>query len=350
MAKNLEQDLFSSSTMTFGEHLEELRTCLVRSVIGLLLGCIFGLFVAHHVVIWIETPVLKGLKEHMVQVAKDQLTRTYQDSLTPEMFRVIDDYVLVMEEVLIEKTELARLTQSTEKPQDAEHVMGTGNVYHAGGLEEKLPPPNMDFVRTRLWRAAEAKIQALSPYESFMIYLKAAFVVGAVVTSPYIFFQIWSFVAAGLYPHEKSYVHIFLPISIGLFLGGASLAFFFVFGPVLDFLFSYNRSMNIAPDMRITDIISFVLLLPLGFGISFQLPLVMLFLNRIGILSLDAFMEKWRIAILLIFIISMILTPTGDPISMTMMAVPLTALYFLGLAMIKWMPRGKNPFGEALEP
>jgi sec-independent protein translocase protein TatC len=245
--------------------------------------------------------------------------------------------------------------ESAATPAPAESPASAGNSGSSGdprlaALDANLPPPSTDFVKTRLWREAQAKIQSLNPYESFMIYLKAALVVGAVVASPYIFFQIWSFVAAGLYPHEKGYVYIFLPISLGLFLAGASLAFFFVFGPVLEFLFSYNRSMNIAPDMRISDIISFVLLLPLGFGVSFQLPLIMLFLNRIGVLSLDAFVGKWRIAILAIFVISMVLTPSGDPISMSMMAIPLTGLYFFGLAMIKWMPRSRNPFGEAYEP
>ena len=182
-----------------------------------------------------------------------------------------------------------------------------------------------------------------------MIWLKAGFVSGLLFASPYIFYQIWAFVAAGLYPHEQKYVYIFLPFSLALFLAGAALAFFFVFGPVLDFLFSFSRSMGIDPDLRISEVISFVLFLPLGFGIAFQLPLVMLLVNRIGIVSIETYLEKWRIAILGIFVISMLLTP-ADPISMMLMAGPLTALYFLGVGLCKWMPRGRNPFDEAYEP
>lgn len=347
MAKNREEDLFANTTMTFGEHLEELRVCLTRALIGLVLGCFVGLFIAHRVVRWIETPVIKGLKEYMVDAAKEDLQRKYGDKVSDDMVRIIDQHVLVVEEVYLERREVARLAEDRAAAEEMNEQERYAEALNA--LTAELPPPSLDFVKTRLWREAEAKIQALSPYESFMIYLKAALVVGVVLASPYIFFQIWSFVAAGLYPHERNYVYLFLPISLGLFLSGAALAFFFVFGPVLDFLFSYNRSMNIAPDMRISDIISFVLLLPLGFGVSFQLPLVMFFLNRIGVLSLETFIDKWRIAILLIFVISMVLTPSGDPISMAMMALPLTALYFLGLAMIKWMPRGRNPFGDVSE-
>jgi len=118
---------------------------------------------------------------------------------------------------------------------------------------------------------------------------------------------------------------------------------------VLNFLFTFNRGMNIDPDPRISEWLSFVLFLPLGFGIAYQLPLVMLFLHRIGIFSINAYLKKWRIAILIIFVASMLLTP-ADPVSMLMMAMPMTALYFLGIALCKWMPRNKSPFSEAYEP
>lgn len=358
MAKKRDEDLFASTTMSFGEHLEELRSSLTRSLIGLLLGCVVGLFVATDVVRWIETPVLAGLKKHMVDVAQDNLKGRYGGKISEDMIQIIDQHVLVVEEVFFERELLRKLNElDAEAPspgspaaESAAESPGVRNDDPLAALTTALPPPTMNFVKTRIWRAAEAKIQSLSPYESFMIYLKAAMVVGAILASPYIFYQIWNFIAAGLYSHERSYVYVFLPISLGLFFAGAALAFFFVFGPVLDFLFSYNRSMNIAPDMRISDIISFVLLLPLGFGISFQLPLIMLFLHRIGMISLQTFVDKWRIAILAIFVISMVLTPTGDPISMSLMAVPLTGLYFLGLAMIKWMPSNRNPYGDVYEP
>ena len=117
--------------------------------------------------------------------------------------------------------------------------------------------------------------------------------------------------------------------------------------PVLDFLFSFNKAMGIAPEMRINDWLSFVMFLPLGFGIAFQLPLVMLFVNRIGLVSVEAYWDKWRIAVMGISVLSMLLTP-ADPISMVLMAGPLTVLYFLGIYLCKWMPTPTrdNPFGE----
>jgi len=101
--------------------------------------------------------------------------------------------------------------------------------------------------------------------------------------------------------------------------------------------------MGINPTPRISEWMSFVLMLPLGFGISFQLPLVMLFLERIGIFTVEVYLSKWRIAILVIAIISMFLTPS-DPGSMLLMGVPLVILYFVGIAMCRYMPKGKNRF------
>jgi sec-independent protein translocase protein TatC len=134
-----------------------------------------------------------------------------------------------------------------------------------------------------------------------------------------------------------------------LFWAGAGVAFFFAFRYVLEFLFSFNRSLNIQSEPRINEWIGFVLFMPLGFGIAFQLPLVMFFLNRIGVFSVKAYIQKWRIAVLVIFVVSMVLTP-ADPISMLLMALPLTFLYFFGIGMAKWMPRVRNPYRESYDP
>ncbi len=182
-----------------------------------------------------------------------------------------------------------------------------------------------------------------------MTWVKAGIITGLILASPWVLLQLWLFVATGLYPHEQRYVYVFLPISLVLFFSGVLLAFFFVFEPVLDFLFSFNSSLGISPQIRINEWISFVMFLPLGFGIAFQLPLVMLFLNRINVFSIDIYLSKWRIAVMVIFTLSMLLTP-ADPISMVMLAIPLTFLYFFGIGLCKWLPRGTNPYGEETEP
>lgn len=202
----------------------------------------------------------------------------------------------------------------------------------------------LETVPLEIWRKTNYKPQSLGVTEPFFVWLKAGLLGGLTLAAPFVFYELWAFVAAGLYPHEKKYVHLFLPVSLMLFAAGVLMAFFFVFSPVLEFLFTFNSSLNIAPEIRIGEWLSFAMFLPLGFGVAFQLPLVMLFVNRIGLVSVQTYLAKWRIAIMVIFVLSMFLTP-ADPISMLLLAVPLTGLYFLGIGMCVLMPRTENPFG-----
>ena len=110
---------------------------------------------------------------------------------------------------------------------------------------------------------------------------------GLVLSSPWVFYQLWAFVAAGLYRHERQYVKKFLPFSLGLFLGGVLLCFFGVLPLTLKFLLQFNVWLGIEPTLRISEWMSFATILPLVFGLAFQTPLVMLFLARIGIFTAD---------------------------------------------------------------
>ncbi len=209
----------------------------------------------------------------------------------------------------------------------------------------KIRPQKLDLVSLDIWEPSNARALSLNFMEGFMIWLKAGFITGLVISGPWVAYQVWSFVAAGLYPHEKKHVHIFLPISLLLFVLGVMLVFLFVFDTVLGFFLNVNFNLGIDMQPRINEWLSFVMFLPLGFGLAFQLPLVMLFLNRINVFTVNAYLSKWRIAIMVIFLLAMILTP-ADPLSMIMLAVPLSFLYFLGVLLCQWFPGNKHPFED----
>jgi len=160
------------------------------------------------------------------------------------------------------------------------------------------------------------------------------------LASPWIFYQIWAFVAAGLYQHERKYVHIYLPMSIGLFMTGAVFCFYFVFPLVLSFLIGFSQWLGVELQPRLSEYISLVLMMPMMFGISFQLPLVMLFLERIGVVTVQTYTENWRMSVLVMAIVSMLLTPS-DPGSMLLMLAPLIVLYFAGIQLCKMKPRAE---------
>lgn len=245
---------------------------------------------------------------------------------------------------------LARMKQAlaaTDDAQDRQNLTRRMNrALIVNMFSDTLPELKMNLVPLEVWELNTFEPQSLAATDGFFIWLKAAVVTGLCISFPWVFYCIWDFVAAGLYPTEKKYVHYFAPISTLLFLSGIALAYFFVFAPVLSFLFSFNQQLGIAPEMRINDWLSFVLFLPLGFGVAFQLPLIMLFLNRINVFTIEAYLSKWRVAIMCIFVLAMMLTP-ADPISMLLLAVPLTILYFLGIVMCRFMPGyHPNPFDE----
>ena len=274
--------------MTFGQHLEELRRCLFKAILGLTAGCLIGLLIGGYVVEFIQKPVRDALADFY----EEQSARKVQKDLerlrdagyalpadVKDIKNLMAKNSLTFEEVYINPKELARQLQLAGKP-----VLPAPPAAGAKEFSKE------DLVKVFLWREVaddpRIRMKGFNFQEPFMIWLKASFLVGAILASPWVFYQIWSFVAAGLYRRERRYIHVYLPFSVVLFLAGAALAFFCVFPPVLKFLLGFNTSQAIDPELRFNEWLGFVLMLPLGFGISFQLPLVMLFLERIGVFTI----------------------------------------------------------------
>ena len=187
------------------------------------------------------------------------------------------------EVALLEK---ADRNKGESQPLDAESTRRLNRILLSLAFKEHFSLPNPLVIETPLWKPISIRIQTLNAHEAFMIWLKAAFLSGLVMGQPLdLPTRSGPSSAPGLYPHERKYVYLYLPFSLILFMAGASMAFFFVFEHVLNFLFSFNESMEIDPDPRISEWLSFVLLLPIGFGVAFQLPLGMLFLYRMGIFT-----------------------------------------------------------------
>lgn len=343
------KDLFDDSVMTFGEHLEALRTHLIRAIIGLSIGVVVTMGFGESIIRLIRSPIDQALNRYSLTLKKPL---PVQDDV-----KGFDFWSTVWNSV---KGQFVPPSLPAEEIAKAAAIQNDATLQRVVTLEmpayellhqfhsldpDHYPPPN-DSLKTKTviinaqsedigsFRKAIAKIDdpiALNVQEAFMTYLKVSFIAGLILSSPWVFYQLWLFVAAGLYPHERKYVYVYLPISIGLFLGGAAFCFWGVFPTVLDFLLGFNIRMGITAQIRISEWINFAVLMPLLFGVSFQLPLIMLFLQKISIFQVKDYREKRRLAILAIAFLSMILTPTPDPMSMMMMMFPLLALYELGI-------------------
>ena len=178
----------------------------------------------------------------------------------------------------------------------------------------------------------EARLQSLAPAEGIISYMNICLIAGFVLASPWVFYQLWMFVAAGLYEKEKRYVYKAVPFSVGLFIAGA-LFFIFVIAPVtLRFLVLFNRQiLGVESNFTFKNYISFIMLMMLVFGLSFQTPIVVLILTKTGIVPLDAFRRWRRFVILAIVIIAASIIPGSDPFSLIALSLPMYLLYELGI-------------------
>ena len=341
MPNQYNEDLFADSTMTFGEHLGELRICLWRAILGLIAGIIVGMFLGGPVVNLIQRPLTSALSKYYQRDTEAKIAAVTgqngeQAGNEKKILETAKLRGMIAEDVYIDPQELPAQLR-TDYPREIPNVQASRE---SGQAEEN------GLIHILLWRKSaddpRVHLKSFSVWEGFGIYVKAAILVGLLLSSPWIFYQIWIFVAAGLYPHEKKYVRLYLPVSIGLFFFGACVAFSFVFEPVLNFLFSVNNWLGIELDPRISEWIGFALILPVGFGIGFQLPLVMYFLERTGIVTAGMFSKHWKIAVLIIWIAATVLTPP-DPFSQFFLGIPLTFLYFGGILLCKYLPhRGRT--------
>jgi Tat protein translocase TatC len=190
----------------------------------------------------------------------------------------------------------------------------------------------------------DPKFQALNPTEGFVVWLKLALIVAIVVASPLMAREVWGFVAAGLYPHEKKYVRLFAPLSYLLFLGGVAFLYYFVLPTALNFLFSFldPSVLPVRQDPRISEYLSFYIVMSLLMGLVFQLPLVMLFFMAIGMIRPATFRKYRRHFIVGAVTVMAVVSPTGDAPTLILISAPVVALYEIGILLGAFVGKGKR--------
>lgn len=181
----------------------------------------------------------------------------------------------------------------------------------------------------------------ISPAEAFWMYLKISFVAGLVCALPAVFYELWRFVSPGLLKKEKKYFLPFMVSSTTLFAAGAMFCFVIVLPFAMTFLLGY-QTKNLTPMISVGNYIDFCLKFILAFGVIFELPLVIIFLTRFGIVSPKTLAKKRKYAILIAFILAAVLTPTPDAFNQTLMAVPIIILYEVGILISRFMYRKRD--------
>jgi len=175
--------------------------------------------------------------------------------------------------------------------------------------------------------------------EGVFTYITLALIAGLIAALPIILWQIWGFIVPALYPNERRWVYILVPTSLLLFAGGLLFAYYSVFRVAVKFFVMISGDLQ--PMITIAKYLSFTIWFLLPFGLVFELPLVVMFLTRIGMVTPEFLVKKRKYALLIIFIVAAVLTPTPDPLTQTLMGGPMYLLYEISILVSKMVRKKK---------
>jgi sec-independent protein translocase protein TatC len=214
-----------------------------------------------------------------------------------------------------------------------------GGIFVATVIGFFLAQTVLDF----FLRPYRGQLQTIGPTEGLETYFKVAFLIGFVLSMPLTLYQFWLFIAPGLNKREKRFVYIFVPSAFGLFLLGLAFAWFVVVPAAVFFLADFMPDIFRA-DWTAQAYVSFILTMLFWLGISFEMPIVIYFVARLGLVEPQALREHWRYAVVGISVLAAAITPSADPVTMILTMIPLLVLYgfSIGLAVI-----GKRQFDRS---
>lgn len=327
------ENLFEDSTMSFGEHIEELRVCLWRAIKGVGIALMLMTFVGQEVVDILARPLRVASEDWFIQAQQRRLEQLRSSlAVLGDDRRTVDLPMTIGADAM----DTLRQTLGIEKAPEAEAAPLTVNVHVPFlPLLEKMSQPILTLSGSYLPKT-------LSAQEAFMMYFMAAMGAAIVLSSPWVFWQLYGFVKVGLYAHERRFVNLTLPFTVGLFLAGVAGCYFLMLPIMLQFFLGVNSWMDLQPEIRISEWVGFAVMLMLLCGAVFQMPVVMLTLERVGFVTYEQLADKRRLAILVNFSVAAVVTP-ADPTSFLFLAIPMCALYEIGLLAMKYFQR-RNPF------
>jgi sec-independent protein translocase protein TatC len=327
--------------MSFLEHLDELRTRLIRSLIFVFVAATLSWFVSDRIYNFLARPVQRALAEaqqqRQVTIAgvSGQLSTAPLGSLKqgdrvrfvfPETTRLGSASIPAGASVVarIDKDSQGNVGLFTDEPLTAGNEVVPKDVRLPVDLNkgyDKLTDPNDKLVVTT----------ALEP---FALYVKVSLYAALAVSVPFLLWQIWAFVAPGLYPHERKYVTPFITLSTVFFVLGAATAYYVIFPPAAKYLLGLGQDFRLL--LKADDYFDFIILLMLGMGLVAQMPAITYVLARIGVVTAGWMVRVWRIAVIVILIVAAVLSPTNDIPNMLLFAMPMLVLYVVSI-FVAWI-------------
>lgn len=335
--------------MSFLDHLDELRRRLIHSVIAITIG--FGLCFtfSNYIFTFLSVPIVKELRkskrERQAKYGQPDVN-TLKDGETAQYTFVQDTSVGGVKIPVGSTVRVKKITKDNQSQLVLEMPWAIGRAIAPAGTP--IATIMKEGEKGFYYDDADSKLVIRGVTGSFMIYVEVAIYAGIAFAIPFLLYQIWAFIAPGLYKHERRYVMPMIVMATLFFIGGASFAYKIAFPAACDYLLGLAVGGGFLPLYDATDYLDLIIMIMLGLGIVFQIPTVSYFLARIGLLTPRMMLKSWRYAIVLIAIISAALTPTTDAINMAIFAAPMFILYFLSIGLV-WLVSNKRKSNEETE-
>lgn len=327
--------------MTFLEHLDELRRRLIRCFVFIFIAGTGSWFLSGYIYNFLSAPVERALAEaqrRQVPIAGQTGTETI-GPLNSLKENDSGRYVFSEETKLGSSLIPAGASVTARVFKDAEgklalftdEALFAGNTVIPKGVRL---PAELSAATTESFSGVNDKLIVTTALEPFSLYIKVSLYAAIGLSVPFLLFQIWGFVAPGLYPHERAYVTPFITLSSISFVLGAAFAYYVIFPPAAKYLLGLGSDFRLL--LKANDYFDFIILIMLGMGVVFQMPAITYVLARIGLVTAGFLARVWKTALIVILIAAAVLSPTADIANMMLFAAPMMILYVISI-LVAWI-------------
>ncbi len=326
--------------MSFLEHLDELRRRLIQSFIFVFIAALVCWFFSVRIYGFLAVPVERALaaaQRRQVPIAGHTGNETIA---TTNSLKENDSgrYVFPEETKLGSSLIPAGASVTARVLKDAQGKLGlyTEEALYAGNsvIPKGVRLPTELGTTAEPFSGINDKLIVTTALEPFSLYVKVSLYAAICVSVPFLLFQIWAFVAPGLYPHERAYVTPFIALSSISFILGASFAYYVIFPPAAKYLLGLGTDFRLL--LKANDYFDFIIIVMLGMGVVFQMPAITYVLARIGLVTARLLVRIWKTAMIFILISAALLSPTNDIPNMLLFAAPMLILYVVSI-FVAWI-------------
>ena len=332
--KDKKDEQADETSMSFLDHLDELRSRLIRSAIFVMAAFLVCWGLSGHIYHFLEIPVKAAMLEAKKIYASRMNAKTdplvsYADGALvaftfPGDVRVGDVVVLAG----------ATPTLKVQRASDGVPELVTVTpwvINQESVIPEGTVIPRVLYSTNNAYLSPDNKLIVGTVQGGFNLFIKVAFYGAIFFAVPFLLTQAWGFIAPGLYPHEKKWATPFIIMASGFFMTGCAFAYYIAFPRAANFLLGVAAEGNLRPLVSAEEYFDLILTITLGLGVVFEIPTVTFFLSRLGLVTPRLLTKFWRVAVIVIFILAAVLSPTTDIPNLLVFAAPMLLLYALSI-------------------